>query len=1090
MGTLIDRVAVITGGSRGLGLAIAQSFTQEGANVVIASRSKDSVELAVQGLRAGGGQAFGFVCNVDNLEQVHTLAQYAIEMFGRIDIWINNAGLSCPTGPTAHIPPENVKELFETNILGVYHGSFVAMQYFVPQRYGKLINMLGKGERRPVPLHNAYASSKAWVRNFTKALAKEYQDSGVGVYLLNPGLVDTDMLHHLHFIDGYQENIKIFKIVTRMWAKPPDIAAQKAVWLASSDTDGRTGISVNVMTPRMMLAGGVKELFNRLMRRPLPEREVKVSLIQPTINPSENIIDSANDKQSPPVSHESGAIHSKKNYIFNLNDKKLPEAIGNKAENLHRMRSKKIRVPNAYICSWNAYIDYIRGNKDVVHLLRHELEHIIKPGKRYAIRSSSNIEDHLDHSFAGQFLSVLNVGGVDQVLSSICDIWASTHTDAITSYLEQIGRESQDLKMAVIIQEMVDAVYSGVAFSRNPITSSDEIVIEVVHGSGELLVQEGITPHRWVYKWNQWIEKPNDQLIPLELMKDVVNHTKTISRKFKMDVDLEWVYDGKLLYWVQMRDITALSKANVYSNRMAKEMTPGLVKPLVWSVIVPIKGGVWVDLITEVIGKNDLDPNSLAKAFYYRAYHNLGVFGSVFESLGLPRESLEMMMGVAPSNAGKPRMKPSARTIRLLPKIMSFLWHKWNFANQVERDYPNLQSELMKYPVDQLPDLGTKELMDQLSQIAALNKKISYDTVIIILLMQAYNGVLRYLLGKQGVDFQDFDLTEGMDELKQYDPSIEIEILAQQFDKLDEQQKEVIRLQDYRSFQGLSGIDDFQKQVESFLERFGHMSDKTGEFDCVPWRENPDLILQLITNYHKVKSRSTSNISWQDLSICGFRGKMLEVFYYRARKFRLYREMFSSLYTYNLLLFRTYYLALGDFFLRRGIIQTREDIFYLYADEISTSINEGFSDGNINKLVGQRKEEMKKYENVLLPEIIYGEEVPPIILSEMEKLTGIPTSRGYYTGRARLIREIGEFKKLEPGDVLVIPYSDVSWTTLFSKAGAVIAESGGMLSHSSIIAREYNIPAVVSVPGAMQLADDCMVSIDGYKGEVLIHKST
>ena len=104
---------------------------------MIASRSQDSVELAVQGLRAGGGQAFGFVCNVDNLEQVHTLAQYAIEMFGRIDIWINNAGLSCPTGPTAHIPPENVKALFETNILGVYHGSFVAMQYFVPQRYGK-----------------------------------------------------------------------------------------------------------------------------------------------------------------------------------------------------------------------------------------------------------------------------------------------------------------------------------------------------------------------------------------------------------------------------------------------------------------------------------------------------------------------------------------------------------------------------------------------------------------------------------------------------------------------------------------------------------------------------------------------------------------------------------------------------------------------------------------------------------------------------------------------------------------------------------------------------------------------------------------
>jgi pyruvate,water dikinase len=349
---------------------------------------------------------------------------------------------------------------------------------------------------------------------------------------------------------------------------------------------------------------------------------------------------------------------------------------------------------------------------------------------------------------------------------------------------------------------------------------------------------------------------------------------------------------------------------------------------------------------------------------------------------------------------------------------------------------------------------------------------------------------MRYLLGKRGVDFQDFDITEDMEELRHYDPSIEIEILAQQFDQLDEQQKEFIRSQDYYSFRGLSGIDDFQKRVQSFLDRFGHMSDKTGEFDCVPWRENPDLILQLITSYQKGKSRSTSSLSWQDLSVGGFRGKILEVFYHRARQFRLSREMYSSLYTYNLLLFRTHYLALGDFFVRQGAICSREDIFYLYADEIKSYLSDHIDDGKLNTLVSQRKEEMKRFENVLLPEIIYGEEVPPIIPPETEMLTGIPTSRGYYTGRARLIRGIGEFQKLEPGDVLIIPYSDVSWTTLFSKAGAVIAESGGMLSHSSIIAREYNIPAVVSVPGAMQLVDDCMVSIDGYKGEVLIHKNT
>ena len=87
-----------------------------------------------------------------------------------------------------------------------------------------------------------------------------------------------------------------------------------------------------------------------------------------------------------------------------------------------------------------------------------------------------------------------------------------------------------------------------------------------------------------------------------------------------------------------------------------------------------------------------------------------------------------------------------------------------------------------------------------------------------------------------------------------------------------------------------------------------------------------------------------------------------------------------------------------------------------------------------------------------------------------------------------MIRGIHEFGKMREGDVLVIPYSDAGWTPLFSKAGAVIAESGGILSHSSIVAREYNIPAVVSVTGACNLTDDVVVTIDGYSGEVLIHE--
>ena len=129
MNILNGKVAVISGGSRGLGYGIAKVFLQEGAAVIVASRSVESVENAVENLRKESDKVAGMQCDVGNLEQVEALARYAINHFGKFDVWINNAGISCPTGPTVHIPPEMVQALVRTNILGVYNGSIIAIDY-------------------------------------------------------------------------------------------------------------------------------------------------------------------------------------------------------------------------------------------------------------------------------------------------------------------------------------------------------------------------------------------------------------------------------------------------------------------------------------------------------------------------------------------------------------------------------------------------------------------------------------------------------------------------------------------------------------------------------------------------------------------------------------------------------------------------------------------------------------------------------------------------------------------------------------------------------------------------------------------------
>jgi glucose 1-dehydrogenase len=278
MGNLDNKVAVITGGTRGLGLAIAQAYAREGAAVVIASRSIRSVEQAVHLLKQQGAQVDGLACDVSDKAQVQAVADRAVNVFGRFDIWVNNAGLGAPFGPSADVPSDRFEAVLKTNIWGNYYGSMAALHHFVPRGSGKLINLLGRGDSTPVPMQNAYASSKAWLKNFTLALAKEYKMNGVGVYAFNPGLVLTDMLANLEAVQGYETKLNPLRFVTRLWANPAEVPAQKAVWIASSATDGKTGLQVRVLTPRFLITGLLREAGRRVTGRadPIAALQVKV----------------------------------------------------------------------------------------------------------------------------------------------------------------------------------------------------------------------------------------------------------------------------------------------------------------------------------------------------------------------------------------------------------------------------------------------------------------------------------------------------------------------------------------------------------------------------------------------------------------------------------------------------------------------------------------------------------------------------------------------------------------------------------------------------------------------------------------------
>jgi glucose 1-dehydrogenase len=278
---LDGKTAVITGATRGLGLAIASGLAAEGASIVIASRSEKSVAAALTELKVKGFRVFGMAVDVADLAQVEALAELAVRETGRLDIWVNNAGTAGPYGPTVDFTPEEFMRVIQTNIVGVYNGSRTAVRHFSAQQTGKLINILGHGYNGPVAWQNAYASSKAWVRSFSLALAAETKPLGIGVYAYNPGMVLTDLLTDVEVIRGHEEKLKNFPTIVRLMGKSPEDAARGAVRLATSKSDGKTGLLVSNFSTAAMMAKFALEGLRRVLNRPAAEPEIKMTSIPP-----------------------------------------------------------------------------------------------------------------------------------------------------------------------------------------------------------------------------------------------------------------------------------------------------------------------------------------------------------------------------------------------------------------------------------------------------------------------------------------------------------------------------------------------------------------------------------------------------------------------------------------------------------------------------------------------------------------------------------------------------------------------------------------------------------------------------------------
>ena len=272
MGTLDHKVAVITGSTRGIGKAIAHEFVRQGAKVVITSSSNINVQAAVAEFPPD--TAYGFVCDVVSTADMEQLVAAAVKRFGRIDCFINNAGISDPFRNITDSDPDVWGRVIDTNLKGTYNGCRAVISYFLREKVsGKIINMAGSGTDRGsnTPWMSAYGSTKAAISRFTFAVAQEYKHTGISVMLLHPGLVRTNMLSTDNPTPELSRQLATFSTILDIFAQPPSVAAKLAVQLASGWSDTKTGVYLSALNGRrkkwLLFSYPFRKITNRIDRR-------------------------------------------------------------------------------------------------------------------------------------------------------------------------------------------------------------------------------------------------------------------------------------------------------------------------------------------------------------------------------------------------------------------------------------------------------------------------------------------------------------------------------------------------------------------------------------------------------------------------------------------------------------------------------------------------------------------------------------------------------------------------------------------------------------------------------------------------------
>ena len=683
-------------------------------------------------------------------------------------------------------------------------------------------------------------------------------------------------------------------------------------------------------------------------------------------------------------------------------------------------------------------------------------------GGPVAVRSSATVEDLHGSSFAGQYRSLLDIDSSSPaaVMSAVRAVWASLWHPAPSAYREAFSIDEADVAMAVVVMRMIPATSAGVVFTIDP-GGSGGARVEAVEGLGEALVSGRTTPAAWV------VPRPGDGgagsvdegPLPAAPAK-ALDLSIAIEQHFGTPQDIEWAAVGSDVDIVQARPITVLDEDDGFDTALDDhelttagivEMVPGVLPPLRWEInrflleeafrsvldsLGIIRGTEAEDrpFVRRVRGRVAIDFDQLRDAA-------AGIPGAV-------AELEKQYFGRADERAGAPDAGPGHRRGRLasLARDVRTLRTRHQVIEQAEilikattalrSRRPSLDSfddtELLAYG-RRLIDLGARGLAAELG-VAASGAA-------------AYQRLQAQLSSHLGAD-------EGQ-RMAQV-------VTAQSGATVE------------RSNQASAAIFGGPTWSERGATPPATPGDP-GDWQHEHWPDLRDR-LRAIPGWTRRRILTGGFIDIRLRLVHRLVADVVEQLRRREAAKAAFLELGGEV--------RRVELTLGERLMKRGVLERPADVELLTSAELQHALRGG--EPVAPDALRRRRNWLSRYDaEGGLPVRFAGRpDRSPKPLPEGDVLDGWAASPGRRRGSVRVVTSATG--RLERGEVLVANATDASWSPLFLRAGAVVVEQGGPLSHAAILARELGLPAVLNVEGASQLLDGCLVTVDGDRGQVVI----